>query len=158
MRILALAALWLAAAAAQAQEAPAQEELPAQKVKIEVMTCAQLKAEGQRQMAIMQGAATSDFSGDMLDDADMIGLGLRQGRRSVALGAMQAFAGITGGAVAAAKVGQLHDQMSRADLKERNEILDRSQARYDAHQKIENQAGEHFEAITEQYRRRGCAG
>lgn len=157
MKIPALMAMWLAGAAAQAQQAPAQEAT-APEVKIEVMTCAQLKAEGQRQLAIMQHMSFKDLDAELSDDVDMIRLGERQGKRSIALGALQAAAGLTGNAVAVGQAGRAADAMTSIDKMDRDAILTRGHLRNKANERIENQAGAHFEAITEQYRRRGCAG
>ncbi len=144
--------IMLLAGAAQAREVPAQE------VTIEVMTCAQLKAEGERQLAIMKDARYNDFEADLADDADMTRLGELQGKRSVALGALQAVTGLAGNATAVGQVGEIHDKMNKADKVERDAILKRGHARYQANEKVENRAGEHFMALTEQYRRRGCGG
>lgn len=129
---------------------------PAQQVQVEVMTCAQLKAEGERQLAIMQNARYNDLDADLSDEVAMIKLGERQGRRSVALGGIQAIAGMTGNSAAVAQAGRANDAMARSDKVERDAILGRAQARNQASEKAENRAGEHFIALTEQYRRRGC--
>lgn len=138
------------------QDAPARSQPPAQEVKIEVMTCAQLKAEGQRQLAIMQNARYNDLDDDLSDEADMIRLGERQGRRSIALGAMQAAAGLAGNAAGVAQAGRAADMMTSVDKMDRDAILMRGHLRNKASERKENMAGEQFVALTEQYRRRGC--
>ena len=148
MVILVLTALLLAGA--QSPTTPPPE------VKVEVMTCAQLKAEGQRQLAVMQNARYNDLEADLSDEADMIRLGERQGRRSIALGAMQAVAGLAGNAAGVAQAGRAADAMTSVDKMDRNAILMRGHLRDKSNERIENRAGEHFQAITEQYRRRGC--
>lgn len=157
MKILVLTAMWLAGAAVQAQQAPAQEAT-APEVKIEVMTCAQLKAEGQRQLAIMQYTRSNDLDAELSDEVDMIRLGERQGKRSIALGALQAAAGLAGNAVAVGQAGRAADAMMSVDKMDRDAILTRGHLRDKGNERIENQAGAHFQAITEQYRRRGCTG
>jgi hypothetical protein len=155
--ILATTTLLMAGMALQAGQAPTRQA-PTREVTVEVMTCAQLKAEGDRQMAIMRGGTYEEAIDDMVDNIDMQNLGERQGRRSVALGALQAASGLAGNAAGVARAADIHDTMNKADKVERDAILARGHARQQANEKIENQAGEHFTAITEQYRRRGCAG
>lgn len=141
------------------QTAPTPTSTPEaqpKEITVEVMTCAQLKAEGNRQMAIMQVATYKERIEDMSDDFDMQNLGERQGRRSIAMGVLQAASGLAGNAAGVARAGDIHDTMNKADKAERDAILARGHARQQANEKIENQAGEHFVAITEQYRRRGC--
>lgn len=157
MRILALTMMWLAGATAQAQQPPAQDAT-APEVKIEVMTCAQLKAEGQRQLAIMQNGPARDLDADLADNAAMMELGQRQAKRSIALGAIQAVAGMAGNAAAVGQAGRAAEAMTRVDKANRDAILARGHQRNQASERIENQAGAQFEAITEQYRRRGCRG
>ncbi len=137
-------------------ESPARSQPPAQEVKIEVMTCAQLKAEGQRQLAIMQNARYNDLDADLSDEADMIRLGERQGRRGIALGALQAVSGLAGNAAGVAQAGRAADMMTSVDKMDRDEILTRGHLRNKASERAENMAGEQFVALTEQYRRRGC--
>lgn len=152
MMTAALTMLLLAGGPPQAQAPTA----PAQEVRVDVMTCAQLKAEGQRQLAIMQDARYNDLDDDLSDEADMIRLGERQGKRGIALGALQAAAGLAGNAVAVAQAGRAADMMTDIDKMDRDVILTRGHLRYKSNERAENRAGEHFEAITEQYRRRGC--
>lgn len=155
--ILATTTVLMAGMALQAGQAPPRQA-PAREVTVEVMTCAQLKAEGDRQMAIMRGNPGNEALDDLTDDMEMQDLGRRQGKRSIALGALQAASGLAGNAAGVARAGDIHDTMNKADKVERDAILARGHARQQANEKIENQAGEHFVAITEQYRRRGCAG
>jgi hypothetical protein len=155
--ILAATTLLIAGMTAQAAQAPPRQA-PARNVTVEVMTCAQLKAEGDRQMAIMRGNPGNEALDDLTDEMEMQDLGRRQGERSIALGALQAASGLAGNAAGVARAGQIHDTMNQADKAQRDAILARGHARQQANEKIENQAGEHFTAITEQYRRRGCAG
>ena len=104
----------------------------------------------------MQNARYNDLEADLSDEADMIRLGERQGRRSIALGAMQAVAGLAGNAAGVAQAGRAADAMTSVDKMDRNAILMRGHLRDKSNERIENRAGEHFQAITEQYRRRGC--
>lgn len=147
------------AAMVLASIAPEVKPVAPEEVKIEVMTCAQLKAEGNRQLAIMQNGV--DPMGTAIEESGdaiaMAKLGQRQGARSVAMGGLQAIAGLAGNAAGVAGIARSHDAMAMADKATRDAILERGHARDKANEKAENLAGDHFVAITEQYQRRGCA-
>ncbi|WP_106640551.1 hypothetical protein [Allosphingosinicella vermicomposti] len=122
------------------------------------MTCAQLKTEGDRHLAIMMHGP--DPEGTKLAEEklnrDMTNLGRSQGAQGALLGVAQAVGGVLVGAGAAIGVDAANKAATAANMGQRAEIMARADSLHNSNQKAQNTSGDLFMTISAEYRRRGC--
>ena len=127
-------------------------------VDLNSMTCEQLKAEGDRHLAIMMYGPDPEGAkrGEEQLSRGMTNLGRSQGAQGALMGVAQVVGGVLGGAGAAIGVDAANKAATAANMAKRAEIMDRANDLHASDAKAQDASGDMFDAIAEEYRQRGC--